>query len=1242
MRKLLTLMVLLTITHFVIAQATLFHVAPVFNGGTSTLRAPSGTSAMAYLRGASIIPASEISTGIPSGTSIKKFGFVYNLGSSTAVTGTLKVYMMNTSDATFLHSVVWDSIVAHSTLVYNGSFTVPVLSAPINQDITLSTPFTYTGSGVYVAYDWYSAGPYATTGATAQSSTVITNGVRMSASATVAPTSLATSSSYRPVMRFGFDNPYTIDANVLQVYTYGKMPIPAANPHKVSAVIKNQGSDTLYNCKTYLNISGVNTFVDSLIIDTIKPGFEKFVSFSNFNPSNLGSNTVTVSLPSDQNSLNNTKSKTLATNQNSFSFSQGTTADGSAGFNSATGDFVAKFSTSSSQGLNQVDVNFASGGNQFKIGVWSVDALGMPDTLIYSTPAYTSTAGVYTVIINPPVMIPTGSFFVGVKQIGTTNVGFQYQTESPIRPNTFFYASPTGDTNWVDFAPNNTFRFMIEPKFAISNDVGVNSVLPAASATIYAGQSVNLSAKIANYGINSQSAIPVKYSINGSTIVGPVTVATTLNVNDTLTVYFTGTNAFTPTTPGTYTIKVFTSLANDQSNANDTITVVYTVQPSSISTFPYIQNFDSAASWTTSGTSNFWIYDNAGAAIGSQSSPNPAVYADFYNNSSGLSAMLKSPVFNISALSNPILRFHVAYRSYSTTEDDSLQIWVSTDNGTSFQPGSPALYKKSNLSNPSLATMTPSNTEFAPLDSTNWRLETVDLSQFSTSQSLIIAFKAISDYGNNCWIDNVILKSATAPLVNTLLASNISYTSYTIGGNVIDDGGKTVSKRGFCWGTTPTPTILNDTNIIGSGVGSFSKSIYGLSAGTVYYVRAYAINSLGTSYGSEIQLTTLSYSLPALTTDTVINITSISAVSGGNVTSNGGNNLTAKGVCWSTSTNPSITNSHTTDGTSIGSFTSNISGLSANTTYYLRAYATNSVGTAYGNERIFTTTSNSTIPVVTTTSATAITYTQAASGGDVSSDGGAAVTKRGVCWSTNQNPTISNDTTLNGNGTGTFISTLTSLTPATTYYVRAYAINSVGVGYGNQITFTTTNPAIPVVTTTVASSISTQSAVSGGEVISENGAAVTARGVCWSLSNNPTINDNHSSDGSGLGIFTSNLSGLTHSTTYYVKAYAVNSVGTAYGALVSFTTLVDGLDETNKPYTLQVFSGENLVFIKSDKSLPKGKIYLTDLNGKTIGEIMTNGSGTDYVFSTENMAKGIYLIRFDLDGFISTQKVLIP
>ncbi|MCX6321955.1 MAG: hypothetical protein NTX93_09185 [Bacteroidia bacterium] len=294
-------------------------------------------------------------------------------------------------------------------------------------------------------------------------------------------------------------------------------------------------------------------------------------------------------------------------------------------------------------------------------------------------------------------------------------------------------------------------------------------------------------------------------------------------------------------------------------------------------------------------------------------------------------------------------------------------------------------------------------------------------------------------------------KKPTAPVISTTAVTAISYTTAASGGEVTNEGGAAVTAKGVCWNTSLDPTTTNSKTTDGTGIGSFSSSLTGLTAGTAYYVRAYATNTAGTGYGNQVTFSTNQIALATLTTTAITAITQTTAVSGGNITTDNGGSVTVRGVCWSTSANPTIAlSTKTTDGTGTGAFTSSITGLTANTTYYVKAYSTNSAGTAYGLEISFKTSAS--LPTLTTTSASVITTTTALSGGNITSDGGAAVTARGVCWSTAQNPTTSNYYTTNGSGIGSFTSSITLLTTNTTYYIRAYATNSAGTNYGNQVT----------------------------------------------------------------------------------------------------------------------------------------------------------------------------------------------
>lgn len=323
------------------------------------------------------------------------------------------------------------------------------------------------------------------------------------------------------------------------------------------------------------------------------------------------------------------------------------------------------------------------------------------------------------------------------------------------------------------------------------------------------------------------------------------------------------------------------------------------------------------------------------------------------------------------------------------------------------------------------------------------------------------------------------------------------------------------------------------------------------------YVGRTAIDKTnGLSIRCVLTCPTSSAYLPTISTVT-LSITAGTVSMTANVISDGGATVSERGVCWSTSQHPTTSSDHTASGSGIGAF-SVIPTLAPGATYYVRAYATNSEGTAYGAEVTYVMPN---LPTVTTSAVSNIAATTATAGGNVTADGGASVTARGVCWSTSPNPTIADNHTSDGSGTGSFTSNITGLSATTTYYARAYATNAGGTSYGSQVSFTTTD-VLPQVTTSAVSNISGTTditATCGGNVTDMGLDDVTARGVCWSTSENPTISNSHTTDGSGLGSFTSNITGLTAGATYYVRAYATNSAGTAYGNQESFTVpLIDG------------------------------------------------------------------------------------
>ena len=385
---------------------------------------------------------------------------------------------------------------------------------------------------------------------------------------------------------------------------------------------------------------------------------------------------------------------------------------------------------------------------------------------------------------------------------------------------------------------------------------------------------------------------------------------------------------------------------------------------------------------------------------------------------------------------------------------------------------------------------------------------------------------------------------------------------------------------------------------------------------------------------------------PTVATKSVGEITKTTATVSGDVTSDGGAEVTERGVCWNSDGAPTILDSRTKDGTGIGSFTSNLSDLTPQTTYYVRTYATNEAGTSYGEEKTFTTLADEPeqpgdepeqpgdepeqpgdepeqpgdepeqpgdepeqpgdepeqpekpedpkgLPVVITGEVNGIGLTYAYCDGEVISSGDAAVVARGVCWNTTGNPTFSDAYTTDGSNIGEFESKLENLVPNTQYYVRAYATSAKGTAYGEEVTFTTLAKLLPEVTTGEVTDITVSSANCGIEVTFDGNVEVISRGICWSTSQNPTIEDNFTSklyyNGDyNSGDYFAKMTDLEHNTTYYVRAFATNEVGTAYGEEVSFTT-VEKLLPT-------VITGE--------------VTNITVSSAKCRGEVTSDGNGT--------------------------------
>ena len=293
---------------------------------------------------------------------------------------------------------------------------------------------------------------------------------------------------------------------------------------------------------------------------------------------------------------------------------------------------------------------------------------------------------------------------------------------------------------------------------------------------------------------------------------------------------------------------------------------------------------------------------------------------------------------------------------------------------------------------------------------------------------------------------------------------------------------------------------------------------------------------------------------PSVLTTKPTEITDNSAISGGNITDDGGAHIRKRGVTWNTSGEPDVRFDNIThDGSTDGKFTSEITGLDYATTYYVRAYAINSEDphkVGYGQEREFTTKAISasikTIEVHDVTSNSAMVRSE------ILNDGGTDIIERGIVWNEEENPTLEDNKIIDqDNGEGEYTINMAGLNINTTYYVKAYAVNEVDTVYGSQLDFTTLKIK-PTVNTLEAIDITTNSAILMGELICDGG-GISEKGIYFSDSPDPLNTDNKIViDSENFEITKDNLD---YNTTYYFKAYAKNRKGVVYGETLDFTTL---------------------------------------------------------------------------------------
>lgn len=400
----------------------------------------------------------------------------------------------------------------------------------------------------------------------------------------------------------------------------------------------------------------------------------------------------------------------------------------------------------------------------------------------------------------------------------------------------------------------------------------------------------------------------------------------------------------------------------------------------------------------------------------------------------------------------------------------------------------------------------------------------------------------------------------TETVVSTSGATNVTSSSATLNGAIIKAGSPAFSEKGFCYATTPNPTISNIKLIVsGTNEGDFTTNINSLSYNTTYYYRAYAIQNGTPIYGSEVSFKT-GYTEAVVYTSGATNVTPSSATLNGSIVNAGSPIYSEKGFCYSTSPYPTINSmKKVVSGTGEGNYTASISGLSYNTTYYYKAYVIQNGAPIYGAEVSFNTGYTEAI-VETSSSVTDIKYDSAKLGFTIKNVGDPKCTEAGICYGMSSNPTIYGDKVVGSISTYLQKKDVTGLQENTTYYYRAYVMQNGEAVYGTTLSFKTATP--PSVSTLEVSNLQNPYGLYNywqvqlnGRVNSVGNPTITGRGFKYSLNGDPESSGTTISvSGSSAGNFSASLSQLRSNTTYYVRAYVKNSLGYVYGELFTFTT----------------------------------------------------------------------------------------
>jgi len=407
----------------------------------------------------------------------------------------------------------------------------------------------------------------------------------------------------------------------------------------------------------------------------------------------------------------------------------------------------------------------------------------------------------------------------------------------------------------------------------------------------------------------------------------------------------------------------------------------------------------------------------------------------------------------------------------------------------------------------------------------------------------------------------------TTPAVKTIsVVVNNSNNRVIVKGEITAEGSSAVTQRGFCWSAVPNPTVSDPSSSNEFGPGVFTTEINDLNLGTTYYVKSYARNSSGTTYGNQLEFKTLSAGkFTSISFDSLL-FTSVKV--NVNIESLGDISIKSIGICYSKSGTPSFKNDSTTilhSNNSDKIFSIGIKNLTFNTKYFARAFINTNLGIFYSNEIDFTT-KQYTLGTFGDIAITSLSNLGADAKVNISSLGDAPIKSMGLCFSTTNDPVFKLDssTIIHSNNTDKdFTLVLKNLKENTKYYIRSFINSDAGIVYSKSFFFTTLGrPTLADLNPN--GSITRTSASLDSYVISDNGGQVFENGFIFGdkkiiIPVNGSLKISHE------------LTSLIGNTNYSVYAYATNKYGTGVSKVYNFLTGPTEPVVTTAPIT-EIFS----------------------------------------------------------------------